>query len=161
LAYSLERHDWDSSFGEPAFGAILEIEGPDSQTASQSVMTEGVVVGRRGRKSAKPNKITKGFGPDGKKGKGWDRDDNYQPKTGHFFWVLAPAGSVGPHAKELNMICEMAEKAHKGQVESRRRAAKRRKPNAYAWLDQHEGTLTDQEVLRWYEEVKSGSPQRQ
>jgi hypothetical protein len=166
--YSLGRHNWDSSFDEPGFDANLEIDGPDSQivwqsatTAEEPGRTEAAVVGRTGRKCTKPNKIKKGFGPDGKKGNGSDREDDYQPKAGHFFWVLAPPGSREPNRTQLCMICKMAEEAHKGQVESRRRFTKRRKPNAYAWLDQHEGMLTDQEVLRWYEEVKSRSPQRQ
>jgi hypothetical protein len=110
--------------------------------------------------SRNPNRIKKGEGFDAKKGVGSDQYDEYHYQSGHFFKLIVDKGDTPPVARILFDICKLVERAalhQRVKLEPRNRWAKRRKANAYAWLDRNEGALTDSEFMRWYEEAKSRS----
>jgi hypothetical protein len=151
----------ESTFGNPEWPASPGV------TEAEAIMTQsdesplGLSPGARAKTSAKPNKTKKGNGADGKHGEGRDEYDAYPFKSGHFFKLLEHSGAAPPTTKLLFQICKLVEEGRwEPNLETRNRWAKRRKANAYAWLDRNEGALTDSDFLRLYSEAKCGLPSR-
>jgi hypothetical protein len=84
----------------------------------------------------KKNKIKKGEGRDGRPDE-WDRYE-YHGKLAH--QMFQHLGESQPSAKLVFAVCRLLEEREsKGdhRLSTRNRAAKRRMPNAYAWLDRN------------------------
>jgi hypothetical protein len=125
-------------------------ESPSNQTLSSSDSewdeTSKVAKGkgRAGDREPKHNRIKKGTGKDAKA----DPFDGYHFQSGYFFEVLNSMGERPPSAKLLFKLCNvLQQQERKGQppLELRNRWAKRRIPNAYAWLDRQKNKITKEE----------------
>jgi hypothetical protein len=89
----------------------------------------------------KKNTIKKGEGRDAKK----DDKDNYQYCEGHSFKMLRVLQKKKPvSSKVLFELCRLVEERATGTLTTLNRWAKRRMPNAYAWLDDNEKGIGDE-----------------
>jgi hypothetical protein len=107
----------------------------------------------RGGRSRKPNKVKKGEGRDAQE----DEWDKYPATSGHFYQVLVCGGGKAPIAATLFALCGAIEdrvRAKGGELSERNRWAKRRVPNAYAWLDRNAGSISDATCLACYRGLK-------
>jgi hypothetical protein len=97
------------------------------------------------------NKIKKGEGRDAKK----DGRDNYLYYEGHYFEVLSSLQKKPVNSKVLFELCKVVEARAQLPLTALNRWAKRRMPNAYAWLDENESAIGDEFVKKCFVAVQA------
>jgi hypothetical protein len=85
------------------------------------------------------NKIKKGDGPDAK----GDPNDHYPFYEGFAYSHLRRHFGKNPPASVVFEVCRAVVRLAPGQLSEQNRWAKRRLPNAYAWLDANRATISD------------------
>jgi hypothetical protein len=132
----------------PASGS--DVPHSEAPAASLPVQQEFVVAGtshiEAAPQTSKKNKTKKGEGKDGVA----DEDDNYPFQDGHCHCLFRDIDAGEPPAKVIFEICKIVNGTPvvaQGPLSRLKRWAKRRKPNAYAWLDRNHHNVPD-DVLR-------------
>jgi hypothetical protein len=166
----------DESFGdqyanaEPIFGDVTEAATPASplfpiqdspespsatHTSSSDSESDWMPKGATSKgRAGNHNLIKKGEGRDAKK----DPSDNYAYEEGFFYRELRSLVGKPPFAKLVFEICKVLreqDRTGKPPLEAANRWAKRRMPNAYAWLDRQWGKVTKEELLECLREAQS------
>jgi hypothetical protein len=104
-----------------------------------------------GPRTPRKNAIRKGQGVDAKP----DRFDRYPYHLGYFHRILGREFGTWPKAPEVFAICAKIE-SKVSSVSLRNRWAKRRLPNAYAWLDHNQALVSDEAFCSVVREVMAG-----
>jgi hypothetical protein len=134
-------------------------ESPSNQTLSSSDSewdeTSKVAKGkgRAGDREPHRNQIKKGEGRDARK----DFFDCYDYEHGFFYEELRKIETNPPSAKLVFEICKVLREKHRSDkelLETANRWAKRRMPNAYAWLDRQREKISKEEILDCLREAK-------
>jgi hypothetical protein len=105
-----------------------------------------------------PNRTKKGEGPESRQ-RATDRWDNYQANRGVSFSRLGQLGHPGITLAQLQKLCDKIAvfmRTRNIVLTGRNRWAKRRKPNAFHWLDENWGKISsifDQIVLYIVSEI--------
>jgi hypothetical protein len=100
---------------------------------------------------ARKNRMKKGAGKDSKK----DSRDGYDYVHGHFFGVLTALNTKQLSAKTLFSLVVLAHQRVDEQTTNLNRWAKRRMPNAYCWLDENRGIISDERIGQCLDDVKA------
>jgi hypothetical protein len=122
-----------------------EAETPTFPVQQQLVVVESSPIESVPR-PVKKNKTKKGEGKDAFA----DEDDHYQFQEGHCYCLFSAVEPGDPPAKVLFEICKIVNGTPgiaQGPLSQLKRWAKRRKANAYAWLDRNHDRVPD-DVLR-------------
>jgi hypothetical protein len=122
-------------------------------TSSTDSEWDGKSKGRVGNRESHHNQIKKGEGRDAKK----DFWDFYVYEHGFFYEQLRKIEKNSISAKLVFEICRVLrekDRTDKQKLEKANRWAKRRMPNAYAWLDRQREKISKEEFLESVKEAK-------
>lgn len=99
-----------------------------------------------GVRTTHPNQQKKGTGKDAKP----DPYDHYPYTSGYFFQLLTSMGERAPSAKLMFELGKVLREQVRSDppLEVANRWAKRRLPNAYAWLDRQQKKISREEFVR-------------
>jgi hypothetical protein len=101
--------------------------------------------------AGRKNRIKKGEGKDARK----DSRDGYDYARGHFFGVLTGLNVTQLSAKVLFRVVALAQGRAGKQTTNLNRWGKRRVPNAYCWLDENRGIISDELIGQCLDDAKA------
>jgi hypothetical protein len=141
----------DTESPAPASQSSGISEWPSSDSSPDGELFPAPADKSPAQRFGKIKQLAKGHGKDAAK----DDYDKYDFKSGHCYNLFHGIECHAPLAKVIFEVCKLLIQNHtiaQRTLLPMNRWAKRRMPNAYAWLDRNQEMVTDEELQLFYRE---------